>query len=65
MIDEQRLLEITNELRRMIRFLDESETERNIAGAIVYLDCAIQNLRNINGETYVVRPQVVLKVKDV
>jgi hypothetical protein len=56
-MDAKRLLEIANELRRMIRELDESEAERNIAAAIVYLDCARFNLTG-QGK-YKVIPQVV------
>lgn len=43
-MDEKRLLELANELRRMIVSLDESEAERNIASAIVYIDCARLNV---------------------
>lgn len=43
-MDAKRLLEIANELRRMIATLDESEAERNIAAAIVYIDCGGLNV---------------------
>jgi hypothetical protein len=63
-MDAKRLLEIENELRRMISTLDESEAERNIAAAIVYIDCARLNVTAqqtgaVDG-AYAVRPQVVV-----
>ena len=63
-MDEQKLLAVANELRRMIRDLDESEAERNVAAAIVYLDCARQNViaaqHGVQADgAFTVAPQVV------
>lgn len=62
-MDAKRLLEISNELRRMIVNLDESEAEQNIAAAIVYLDCARLNItaQQVGFSGYAVKPHVVVR----
>ena len=64
MIDETKLNEIIRELRKMIVVMDESDVERNIAAALVYLDCARGNLEmRAEGKksAFTVFPQMMTK----
>ncbi len=64
MIDENKLTEIRRQLRKMIVDMDESDVERNIAAALVYLDCAQENLPAYNDGTkapFTVSPRMVVK----
>lgn len=58
-----KLEEAIRTLRRIIINKDESETERNISGALVYLDCARQNAqleKRGSKPYYKISPQVVV-----
>lgn len=61
-----KLEEVSMTLRRIIRDKDESETERNISNALVYLDCARLNMdQEIRGDkpVYAISPVVVVSHK--